>query len=95
MLPKIEITLPESISKDTLKQILKHYKFYNRTQLISALRLITPKNQSPYHLTQDTDILPLLTDKDLRSMVYQQTRKRLKAIIKQSKTKKSKINKKG
>ena len=94
MLPKIEVSLPESTSKDTLKQILKHYKFYNRTQLISALILITPKNQSPYHLTQDTDILPLLTDKDLRSMVYQQTRKRLKAITKQLKSKKSKINKK-
>lgn len=89
-----EISLPESISKDTLKQILKEYKFYNRTQLISALSLITPKNQFLYHLSQDTNILPRLTDKDLRSMVYNQTKKRLKTVSKQSKTKKSKINKK-
>ena len=94
MLPKIEITLPESISKDTLKQILKHYKFYTRTQLISALRLITPKNQSPYHLTQDTDILPLMKDKDLRSMVYQQTRKRLKTLSKRKRKYESNIDKK-
>lgn len=94
MITKIEITLPESISKDTLKQILKHYKFYNRTQLISALSLITPKNQYPYHLTQDNVILPLLPDNQLRSMVYQQTRKRLKALSKRKRKYESNIDKK-
>lgn len=88
------MSIPENISKDTLKQILKHYKFYNRTQLISALRLITPKNQFPYYLTQDTDILPFLTDKDLRSMVYNQTRKRLKALSKRKRKYESNIDKK-
>jgi len=94
MITKIEMTLPESISKDSLKTILKEYKFYNRTQLISALSLITPKNQFLYHFTRDTDILPLLTDNQLRSMVYQQTRKRLKALSKRTKTRKSNIDKK-
>ena len=94
MITKIEMSIPENISKDTLKQILKHYKFYNRTQLISALRLITPKNQFPYYLTQDTDILPFLTDKDLRSMVYNQTRKRLKALSKRKRKYESNIDKK-
>lgn len=95
MLPKIEMALPESISKDSLKTILKEYKFYNRTQLISALTLVIPKNQNMHHVIQNPSYQQHVKDRHLKDLLHKHTRKRLKAVIKQSKTKKSKINKKG
>nr|DAX43064.1 MAG TPA: Inovirus Gp2 [Caudoviricetes sp.] len=94
MLQKIEVSLPESTSKDTLKQILKHYKFYDRTQLISALTLVFPKNQSMHHVILSPLYQQHVKDRHLKDLLYKQTKKRLKAISKQLKTKKSKINKK-
>lgn len=89
-----EVDLLESISEDTLKTILKEYKFYNREQLLSTLKLITPKNQSLYLLTQDTSISSHLTDQDLRNLVYRETKKQLKTLIKLKQKYASNINKK-
>ena len=95
MLTKLsEIALPEVISENTLKTILKEYKFYSREQLLSILKLITPKNQSLYYTIQDDNILPHLTDKDLRRLVYRQTKKRLKTLSKLKQTIESKHSKK-
>ena len=89
-----ETLLLESVSEDTLKQILKEYKFYSRDQLLSVLKLITPKNQSLYLLTQDTSISSHLTDQDLRSLVYRETKKQLKTLTKLKRKYASNIDKK-
>ena len=89
-----EIAPLESISEDTLKTILKEYKFYSREQLLSTLKLITPKNQSLYLLTQDTSISSHLTDQDLRNLVYRETKKQLKTLIKLKQKYASNIDKK-
>lgn len=94
MLPKIEMTLPEPISKDSLKTILKEYKFYNRTQLISTLRLIVSRKENLHVLLYSNAFLDNRSTKYLRSLLYNYAKKRLKAIKTQMNTLNRNIHKK-
>lgn len=91
---KKETFLLESVSEDTIKTILKEYKFYSREQLISTLKLILPKHSTLHSLLQSRDYVNLYQDKDLRNTLRITAKQQLNRLRKYKQTIESKHSKK-
>ena len=83
-----------SISEDTLKHLLKQYRNYSRDQLLSALRLVLPKQSRLHSLFQSNDYVNHYTDQDLRNTLKQTIQQRLNRLRKYKQTLESKQSKK-
>ena len=94
MITKIEMSIPENISEDTLELLLKQYRNYSRDQLLFALRLVLPKQSRLYTLFQSNDYVNHYTDQDLRNTLKQTIQQRLSRLRKYKQTIESKQSKK-
>ena len=94
MITKIEMSIPENISEDTLELLLKQYRNYSRDQLLFALRLVLPKQSRLHSLFQSNDYVNHYTDQDLRNTLKQIVQQRLSRLRKYKQTLESKQSKK-